>query len=267
MPQPGAAQLTMTAQRRAPSRKGSGYVAAAVFLMLISVAGFGPSVIDQSKRNAIPTPLVVTHGLITAGWICLFLAQTILARSGRVLLHRRLGAIAPIATLAMVTVGFVTVIEMSRRGYDLSGDLSRIGVRPGAPAQTREELAVGMFAPLLAFANFGLLTATGLWFRHRPEIHKRVMLLAMMSLAAPPVIHLCGYVAGHWPGLHSALVPLSFSGLAVLFTGAVIDRLSSGRIHPISLWGPVLLITETFGLIAFVTASAGWHRLATWLVS
>jgi hypothetical protein len=138
---------------------------------------------------------------------------------------------------------------------------------PGAPAQTREELAVGMFAPLLAFANFGLLTATGLWFRHRPEIHKRVMLLAMMSLAAPPVIHLCGYVAGHWPGLHSALVPLSFSGLAVLFTGAVIDRLSSGRIHPISLWGPVLLITETFGLIAFVTASAGWHRLATWLVS
>jgi hypothetical protein len=31
--------------------------------------------------------------------------------------------------------------------------------------------------------------------------------------------------------------------------------------------GPVLLIVETFGLIAVVMPSDGWRRLALWLVS
>jgi hypothetical protein len=267
MPQPAAAQLTMTAQHRGSSGRSGGYVTAAVFLILLSVTGFGPSVVDPSKRNAIPNTLVMAHGFITAGWLLLFLAQTILVSTGRVRLHRRLGAVAPIATLAMVTVGMLTVIEMSRRGYDLSGDLSRIGAPPGAPAQTREELAVGVLPPLVAFVNFGLLVMAGLWLRHRHEIHKRLMLLAMMSLSGPPIIHLCGFLVGYWPGLYSVLLPLSFFGLVVLFTGAVIDKLSSGRIHPISLWGPILLIAEIFALMSMVMPSAGWYRIAMWLAS
>ena len=267
MPDAVAAQATVAAQNVTSSGVKRGfYIGAAVFLILVSLAGFGPSIVDQSKRNALPTMLVAAHGLITAGWLLLFLTQTILVRTRRVSLHRRVGRIAPIAALAMVAVGFVTVVEMSRRGYDLSGDLSRIGARPGAPLQTREELAIGMFAPLLAFANFGILIAGGLWFRHRPDIHKRLMLLAMMSLSAPPIIHMCGFLVAHWPGFYSVLVPLSFSGVVLLFTGAVIDKLSSGRIHPISIWGPILFIAETSLLIAVVTSSAGWHRLARWLV-
>ena len=53
-----------------------------------------------------------------------------------------------------------------------------------------------MLPVLLAFANFGILVALGLWFRHRPAVHKRLMLLALRSLVQTPAIHLGGSLIG-----------------------------------------------------------------------
>jgi hypothetical protein len=125
-----------------------------------------------------------------------------------------------------------------------------------------------MLAPLLAFVNFGILTAVGLWFRNRPEVHKRMMLLALVSLALTPLIHLSGNVVGRWPGSSGGLsiaVPVVF--ILVLFTGAAHDKLSRGRIHPISLWVPILLLVELFGLNPVVMQSKAWGEFAEWLIA
>jgi hypothetical protein len=243
--------------------RGRFYVGAAVFVILLNVAGFLPSFIDQSRRVGQPTVLVSSHGALAGAWLLLFLIQAALAATGRMTLHRRLGVAGPFMAVAMIAVGSLMVIDMARRGHDLSGDIARVAVSPGSPALAGEEFVAGIFPPLQAFANFGILAGLGLWFRHRPAVHKRLMLLALGPLVVTPLIHLSGHLIGRWPDLHSPLnIAIPIVSNALLFAGAVYDKLSTGRVHPISWWVPVLLIVETFGLIGVVMPSDGWRRLA-----
>ena len=212
------------------------YAGAAVFMLVLSAAGFGPSFVEQAKRTAPPTMLVIAHGVLATMWLLLFLTQAILIATRRTAAHRRVGNAGPVIAAVMIVLGYLTVIEFTRRGYDLSGDLQRAPLPPGFPPPTREEFVAGMLAPLAAFVNFGILAAAGLWFRRRPEVHKRLMLLALVSLALTPLIHLSGNVAGRWPGLSAVLslaVPVVF--ICVLFISAAHDKLSGDRIHPLSL--------------------------------
>jgi hypothetical protein len=244
------------------------YVGAAVVVILLNMAGFLPSLIDQSRRVAPPTWLVTAHGALAGAWLLFFLVQTTLVATRRTPIHRRLGVAGPFIAIAMIAVGSMTVIDHARRGYDLSGDIARAAAPPGSRAPTVESLAVTMFPPLLAFANFGILTGLGLSFRHRPAVHKRLMLLGLGTLVLTPLIHLSGHVIGRWPGLYASLnLAIFIAANALPFSVAVHDKVSDGRVHPISLWVPVLLIVETFGLIAVVMPSEGWRRLAPWLVS
>ncbi len=244
------------------------YVGAAVFVILLNMAGFLPSLIDQSRRVAPPTWLVTAHGALAGAWLLFFLIQTTLVATRRTAIHRRLGVAGPFIAFAMIAVGALTVIDLSRRGYDLSGDLARAAFAPGSPPLAREEFAALMLPPLLGFANFGILTGLGLAFRHRPAVHKRLMVLALGLLVLTPLIHLSGHLIGRWPGLYAPLnLGIFIAANALPFSVAVHDKVSDGRVHPISLWVPVLLIVETFGLIAVVMPSEAWRRLAMWLVS
>ena len=268
---PETATLPVAAARPEVNRqqkKSRFYVGAAVFVILLNVAGFAPSLIDQSRRVAPPTRLMTAHAALAGAWLLLFLIQTTLVATRRTAIHRRLGVAGPFIAFAMIAVGSLTVIDLSRRGYDLSGDLARAAFAPGSPPLAREEFAALMLPPLLGFANFGILTGLGLAFRHRPAVHKRLMLLALGLLVLTPLLHLSGHLIGRWPGLYGALnLAIFIAANALPFSVAVHDKVSDGRVHPISLWVPVLLIVETFGLIAVVMPSDGWRRLALWLVS
>jgi hypothetical protein len=54
-------------------------------------------------------------------------------------------------------------------------------------------------SPLLGFLAFPVLVSAGLWYRHRPDIHKRLMLFAVLGLHGVPLTHLSGYLLGYWP--------------------------------------------------------------------
>ena len=242
------------------------YVGAAVFVILLNAAGFLPSLIDQSRRLAAPTWLVAAHGATASAWLLLFLLQAILAATRRTAWHRRLGVVGPFLVIGIVVSGYLVQIDMVRRGYDLSGDIRR-AAPPGSEALSAEELAAQMLPALQAFASFGLLAGIALWFRHRPEIHKRLMLLALGQLVVTPMIHLSGYLTGHWPALTGRLTPVVFlGGFSLQFAGAAYEKLSRGRIHPLFLWVPFLEIVATVALLTILMPSAGWRRLAMWLV-
>ena len=268
---PETATLPVAAARPEVNRhqmKSRFYVGAAVFVILLNVAGFAPSLIDQSRRVAPPTWLVTAHGALAGAWLLFFLVQATLVATRRTAIHRRLGVAGLFIASAMIAVGSLTVIELNRRGYDLSGDLARAAFAPGSPPLAREEFAALMLPPLLGFANFGIMTGLGLAFRRRPAVHKRLMLLALGVLVLTPLIHLSGHLIGRWPGLYGALnLAIFIAANALPFSVAVHDKVSDGRVHPISLWVPVLLIVETFGFIAVVMPSDEWRRLALWLVS
>jgi len=243
------------------------YVGVGLFMVVLNLAGFLPSFIDPSRRVGPPTLGIMIHAVLAASWILLFLGQSFLVLRARTSVHRRVGLAGAVLAFAMIGSGVITVTKSAHRGFDLSGDIARVAVPPGAPPPTAADHAVGMFPPLLAFANFGVLTGLGLWFRHRPEVHKRLMVLGLSQLVSTPLIHLTGFLVGIWPSLHGALSPVWLAGFLLPFGLAVHDRVSSGRIHALSLWIPLLLILETFGLFALVMPTQAWRQAALWLVS
>jgi uncharacterized membrane protein YozB (DUF420 family) len=250
-----ASASTVTTKRRA--REHRFYIAVGIVVLLICVAGFGPSILDPTTRNRpLPlTALVATHSIASSAWVLLFLAQTILVATGHTLTHRRLGLAALAVGIVFVVSGVVASVEEARRGFDLSGDLVRVG--------TAVDPAF-ILAPVNAFGLFAVLIGAAVWYRRRPDLHKRLMALAMLGpIAGAPVAHL----VGHYPVLHaggSILAPIS--NLVLLSLPAIHDRLTGRRIHPISLWGGIGAFLWILLFFTFVAPSAAWHNLSAWLV-
>jgi hypothetical protein len=89
------------------ARTGQGfYVGFGVFIILLSFAGFAPSLIDHSRRFAPPTTLLLVHGATALAWLLLYVTQALLVARGRVDLHRRLGWAGPMIAALLVLFGY-----------------------------------------------------------------------------------------------------------------------------------------------------------------
>jgi hypothetical protein len=99
----------------------------------------------------------------------------------------------------MIILAYVVLINFARRGYDFSGNVTQALSRTGS---VRLNAAVILF-PLGELLNFGVLVGAGLWYRHRGEIHKRLMLIGMVPILIEPTLHLAGHLAGRWPTLRA----------------------------------------------------------------
>jgi hypothetical protein len=167
------------------------------------------------------------------------------------------GIAGAVLTVMFVVVGYFTLIEEARRGFDLSGDIVR---RPPGPEGSNP----AFIALLWNVLTFGILAGVGLCYRHRPAVHKRLMLLAMLGgLTNTPVAH----VVGHWPSLQSRagiIVPVSTA--LFLSLSAIHDRVSHGRIHPVSLWGAILVFASGSVFFVVIRESAVWREFAAWLI-
>jgi hypothetical protein len=225
----------------------------ALVAIAIAVAGFGPAALDTPLRKGPLTPALAAHGAIFGGWLLLFLTQTLLVAKGRMDLHRRLGRGGVVLAILMIVSGCFTAIAMARRGYDLSGDL----------VATVEDARAILAFQLGDLVSFTILVSLGVAFRRRPESHKRLMLLATVgSLMPAPLAH----IIGHSPFLRGIEGPIILIPITLLiFAGAVHDRLSRGRIHPVSLWVPIALLFWANLRAAVIGPSDAWHRFAAWL--
>src|SRR6266851_3598949 len=67
------------------------YIAMAFCTIIVAVLGFAPSIVNTAARKAPPTLLIAAHGVVSVAWLAMFLAQTTLAATRRIPVHRRLG--------------------------------------------------------------------------------------------------------------------------------------------------------------------------------
>jgi hypothetical protein len=100
---------------------------------------------------------------------------------------------------------------------------------------------------------FCIFFASALILRRNGELHKRLMMLAMVSLIIPPI--------GRLPIPPSAIgwVILGFSLLTVLY-----DALFLRRASIINIAG-VLLINISSPLRFMIAGSSGWQSFAHWI--
>lgn len=217
-----------------------------LLLAAIAVAGFAPTFYLRSWFGAPPTvggateltPLAQLHGAVFTAWMVLFIVQTSLIAARHVKVHRRLGIAGAVLAAMMLVVGWMTATSAARRG----------ATPPGA--EPLEFLVV----PLFDLVLFGVFVAAALIRRRDKETHKRLMLLAYISIIAAGVARLPGILP---------YGPLAFFGIAygVSLIGLAYDQWSRGRIHRVYYWGIPLLVLSVPGRLMLSTTAA-WRSFA-----
>lgn len=190
-----------------------------------------------------PWTLVVhAHAAAFTAWVLLFITQTALIATRRVALHRRLGIAGAILAAAMVVAGALTAIATAARG----------GAPPGV-----DPLAF-LVVPLFDLVLFSGFIIAALTWRRNKEAHKRLMLLAYVSIIAAATARLPGVLP---------LGPPAFFGMALIFVvaGVIYDFVSRGRVHPVYKWGGTLLLISVPLRLA-VSSTPAWRSFAEWLV-
>jgi len=228
------------------------YVIVTTFVILVNVVAFSPSLLNVSART-VPLPLTsidLAHSLVSVTWLLVFMAQVTLVAAGRVRVHRQLGVFGVLLSAAFIVVTWLMLVEGARRGFDLSGALVPRGtsVAPGtflAPA--------GSLIPLAAFV------AAAVWYRQRPALHKRLMMLALLTSMGAPIAH----VVGHWPAFGSYALA---GGTFIFFLPAIRDWVWEHRIHPVSLWGAIFSLLWTSVFLIVFARTVVWRNFAEWVV-
>jgi hypothetical protein len=175
-----------------------------------------------------------------------------LAARGQLRLHRTLGTGGGILAAVVVMVGLVATFVAAGRGFDLSGDLVRF--------DAEDDFIRLMSLPFGDGLLFGIFVAAALYCRRRAAVHKRLMLFAIFGgLMGAPIAHIMGHFSP--PGF---LAPLLI--LPMLFSSAVNDKLTRGRVHPVSWVAPLLIIAFNVGRDAFVRETTAWHDFVRWVV-
>src|SRR5215207_6870221 len=106
--------ITADVSEGAPERPGRAgrrfYTGTAIVAIVLSVGAFAPSMVDQTARRGGATPLIIAHAALMVAWLGLFLVQTVLAGSGRLRLHRRLGPTALALAAGIVATGYAVTV-------------------------------------------------------------------------------------------------------------------------------------------------------------
>jgi hypothetical protein len=220
------------------------YVGMAIAIAITVFAGFSRSYFLKAHFGSPPLSLLLhLHGLVFTSWVVLFVTQTGLIAARRTGLHRRLGALG--AVLAVLLVGMGTATAILR----IKGGAAPIpGVSP------LSFLAIPLFDMLV----FSILVTAAFYYRHRADVHKRLMTLATISLLSAPIARL--------PLALLRAGPPAFFGLTDLFIVALIiyDLATRRRVHSATIWGGLLIVASQ-PLRLIVSGTTAWMAIATWL--
>lgn len=209
------------------------------------------------------SPLLHLHAILFSAWPLFFLSQTTLAAIGRLDRHRAWGLLGIALATAMTLVGIATANEVLTR---------RLAAGFGDPARAFAII------PISGAVLFGALVATAIANVTRPEVHKRLMLLASLSILQAAVARVffalnVGMGPGVRPGMGPPLSVESSLGAAffvdlLILAAIVYDWRARGRPHPVYLIGGAIVVgvqllrvpvshTEAWYAIADVMASFG----------
>lgn len=219
----------------------------ALLLAAIAVAGFWPSYWGPLLAGTLDLHwLLHVHGLVFTAWMGLLVVQTVLVFRGRADLHQKVGTYLGMGLgVLVIVVGlsaiFGTISPAIGTEYeDLQGFVSAV-------------LAIN----LPGMVAFAVLFGAGIAYRTRPAIHKRLMLVATLTLLSAATFRLGINVLGlsFWRStVVGRSLPLLLAGVAVGY-----DRWSRGCVHPV-YWAAIGVLVLDDGM-ALLTPTEAWTTL------
>jgi hypothetical protein len=148
----------------------------AVGAFLIIFAGFAHTYYLRLVFETKELPILLhLHGFLFTAWFVLFFVQVRLVARHRVDLHRKLGVVGAFLAPLCACVAIGVSLNAGRRF---------VLAHPNSLTNLRARPAAMDFGTSLMFL---VLVGIALYFRRRPEIHKRVMVLACCSILLPAI--------------------------------------------------------------------------------
>ena len=233
----------MAARAGLPLSERRFFTGTAVAILLTVLIGFSRSFFLRPLFPDWPSPsegIFYVHGAAFAAWILLLVVQTSLVAGGRTGLHRTIGPLGAVLAATMVVLGTVAALTAAHRATGFVG----------IPVPPLQFLAV----PIFDMALFATFTGLAIARRRDAQSHKRLMLLATFNGVTAAITR--------WPMI-GELGPPAYFGLTDLFIVALAawDFRTRGRLHPVTLWGGLLiLISQPLRLI--VSGTAAWLAFA-----
>lgn len=234
-----AASEQLSQRKRRAAFRPSFFLWMSLLMNLYVFGGFGLSYFLPLARSAFPAapPVVHLHAAMHFLWMILLTAQPLLVNVGKTSLHRSLGNLG----IAVGTSVFFTGALLALL----------------AAASTRETPLPPyydlVYLGLWSVTAFGILFALAIWQVRRPEVHKRLILLATLPLLPPAVnrMYMVPFGMTELP-----LLPMYLTLDAMALAVVVQEWRSTRRVGGYTIFAAVLLVSQQ--LLHMPVANSGW---------
>ena len=199
----------------------------------------------EAREFAAPESFFYVHGAIFSAWILLLVAQAWLIRMRKLSVHKSMGIAGLILAVVIVIVGVYAALLAANR----PGGFIGVPMTPDA----------FLIVPLLDMLFFALFVGLAVYWRQRPQAHKRLMLFATLSICQAAFVRIWPPFLGEFAG------PIMQMLLTFVFVTAVAawDMRTSRRLHAATAWAGIPLFLSQ-PLRIPVGETAAWKDFAGW---
>jgi hypothetical protein len=203
------------------------------------VWGFSRTVDASLFHAAPPRPLLLwIHGAAFSTWVVFFIAQSALVRVRKVSVHRTLGWFGAGLASVMVVLGFTIAVVMTR--FD-------------TVVLHQKDVESFLSIPFWDMIAFGTLIALAIYWRKKPEYHRRLVFLATCELMDAAIGRF-----DFWYN-HS----IFYAGLDLLIVlGMMRDLIVDRRVNKVYLYAlPAMMVGQGLAVYLWRINPAWWQSI------
>jgi len=213
------------------------YFAMSLAIAAIVLIGFSRTVNQNLFHPALPRPFLLwVHGAAFSCWAAFYIFQSALVRTHNVKWHRFFGWFGAGLGALMVPLGFTIAVIMGR--FDA--------------VQLHQPDPTFLSIPFYDMVAFGTLVSLAIYWRKKPELHRRLLFIATCSLLDAPF--------GRFDFVFNNSLFFVCLDLVILL-GVARDLVVNRGVHKVYQYAlPILIVGQ--GLTIYL-----WHGAPAWWVS
>lgn len=215
------------------------YLVMSLVLASIVIWGFSRSVGANLLHANPPRPMLLwIHGAAFSTWVVFFIVQSALVRVRKVNIHRFLGWFGAGLAALMVVLGFTIAVVMVRFDTNVLHETDILSF---------------LSVPFTDMIIFGTCIALAIYWRKKPEFHRRLLFIASCELMAAALGRF-DFMFNH------ALMYPALDGLIVL--GMLRDLIVDKRINKIYLYAlPALVAVQSLATYLWRVDPKWWQAI------
>ena len=237
------------------------YARMAVTCLMVGMLGFAPTYwAPLAEGTSRVPPLIHVHAALFFAWLLFSTSQAWLVASGRTVRHREMGLIGISIATAMLFVGLALSIQRI------------LMLEAAGQGEAARRFAV---IPVTSITFFALMFALAIANVRRPQVHKRLMLVATISILQAAVGRVFLILAGVRTS-RGDLPPLPPSVAVSILPGLIVDLLiviaivhdyrTTGRVHKVYWIGGAAVVALQLVRVP-LSATDAWLQFTYWLTA